>query len=259
MSGIDGWLERFLEGGQVSLGLILLISVALGLRHASDPDHVAAVTTLVASGEARNKIGRAGFTGLSWGLGHGTTLVIIGLPLVLFSRFLPEPVVRTAETLIGLIIVLLAVQLLLKWRRGAFHIHEHDHDQEGQQERHRHLHQHARESGGETHAHTHVAGQRTPLSAYGVGLVHGIGGSAGVVLLLLSTIPSTATAIVALFIYAGGTAVSMTLLSAVFGLGLSRKPVARNFERVAPVLGTLALVFGLWYASGALGLIAYPF
>lgn len=132
--------------------------------------------------------------------------MIIGLPLIVFSRFLPEPIVRIAETLVGLIIVLLAVQLLLKWRRGAFHIHEHDHDQQGQkgqEERHRHLHQHARGSGEETHAHTHAAGQRTPLSAYGVGLVHGIGGSAGVVLLLLSTIPSTATAIVALFIYAG--------------------------------------------------------
>lgn len=51
----------------------------------------------------------------------------------------------------------------------------------------------------------------------------------------------------------------MALLSAIFGLGLSRKPVARNFERVAPVLGALALVFGLWYASGALGLVTYPF
>ncbi len=258
MSGIDSLLDGFLEGGQVSLWLVLLISVALGLRHASDPDHVAAVTILVASGETRNKIGRAGLTGFSWGLGHGTTLVIIGLPLIVFSRFLPEPIVRIAETLIGLIIVLLAVQLLLKWRRGAFHIHEHDHDQEGQEERHRHLHPHASES-DKSHEHSHTAGQRTPLSAYGVGLVHGIGGSAGVVLLLLSTIPSTATAIVALFIYAGGTAVSMALLSAIFGLGLSRKPVARNFERVAPVLGVLALVFGLWYASGALGLVTYPF
>lgn len=245
-------LEGFLEGSQVNVWLILLISVALGLRHASDPDHVAAVTTLVASGKSRNKIGRAGFTGFSWALGHGTTLIIVGLPLIVFSRFLPEPIVRIAETLIGLIIVLLAAQLLLKWRRGAFHLHEHEHEQEGQEECHRHLHQHASKSGEETHAHTHAAGQRTPLSAYGVGLVHGIGGSAGVVLLLLSTIPSTATAIAALFVYAGGTAVSMTLLSAVFGLGLSRKPVARNFERVAPVLGVLALVFGLWYASGAL-------
>lgn len=178
---------------------------------------------------------------------------------MLFSRFLPEPIVRVAETLetlIGAIIVLLAVQLLLRWRRGLFHVHEHEHNQEG---RHRHVHPHAGKSDEDSHEHTHTSGQHTPLSAYAVGLVHGIGGSAGVVLLLLSTIQSTATAIVALFIYAGGTAVSMALLSTVFGIGLTRKPVARNFERLAPILGVLALVFGLWYASGALGLITYPF
>ena len=254
MSAIDGWLEGFLEGGQVSLWLILLIGLALGLRHASDPDHLAAVTTLVASGDGRSKVGRAGLTGFSWGLGHGTILVVLGLPLVLFSRFLPEPVVRVAETLIGLIIVVLAAQLLLKWRRGHFHVHEHDHDQQGS---HRHVHEHSGKSG--SHSHAHAVGQRTPLSAYGVGLVHGIGGSAGVVLLLLSTIESTGTAIAALFLYAGGTAISMALLSTVFGFALASGPIARNFERVAPVLGAMALVFGLWYASGALGLVGYPF
>lgn len=65
MSGIDGWLEGFLGGGQASLGLILLISVALGLRHASDPDHVAAVTTLVASGERETRSGGPASRGLA--------------------------------------------------------------------------------------------------------------------------------------------------------------------------------------------------
>lgn len=78
-------------------------------------------------------------------------------------------------------------------------------------------------------------------------------------MLLLSTIESTGTAIAALFLYAGGTAISMALLSTVFGFALASGPIARNFERVAPVLGAMALAFGLWYASGALGLIAYPF
>ena len=255
MSAIDGWLEGFLNGGQASLWFVLLISLALGLRHASDPDHVAAVTTMVSSGQERNRVGRASFTGFSWGLGHGTTLVLVGLPLVLFSRFVPEPVVRIAETLIGIIIMALAVQLLVRWRRGFFHFHEHEHEHGGP---HRHLHSHAGQS-GKSHEHAHAPLKRTPFSAYLVGLVHGIGGSAGVVLLLLATIQSTATAIAALFIYAAGTAVSMAIVSAIFGVAVSRRPVARNFERVAPILGILALVFGMWYASAALGLIAYPF
>lgn len=119
--------------------MILLISLFLGLRHASDPDHLAAITTLIASEEERRQARKAGLMGFFWGLGHGTTLVILGLPLVLLNRFLPEPVQVVAETLIGVIIVALAVRLLLRWRRGAYHAHVHRHDEESP---HRHVHSH---------------------------------------------------------------------------------------------------------------------
>jgi high-affinity nickel permease len=72
------------------VGVILLISLFLGLRHASDPDHLAAVTTLIASEEERERARKAGLMGFFWGLGHGTTLLILGLPLVLFNRFYPS-------------------------------------------------------------------------------------------------------------------------------------------------------------------------
>lgn len=233
--------------------MILLISLLLGLRHASDPDHLAAVTTLIASEEERKRARKAGLMGLFWGLGHGTTLVILGLPLVLAGAFLPEPVQQVAETLIGVIIVLLAVRLLLRWRRGLYHAHAHSHD-DG--DTHRHVHSH-RES--EAHAHAHAVPRRTPLSAYGVGLVHGIGGSGGLTLLLLSTISGRAEAAGALLLFATGTAISMALLSTAFGLAIAGGPVGRNFERVAPVLGVLGMAFGAWYALGALGFIVYPF
>src|SRR5918997_2710678 len=165
--------------GPSGVGMILLIGLLLGLRHASDPDHLAAVTTLIASSEERKQAREAGLMGLLWGLGHGTTLVVLGLPLVLFNRFLPESVQIVAETLIGAIIVVLAVRLLLRWRRGAFHVHTHTHD-EGTL--HRHVHSHEDEvvaSGGASHEPEPRIAQRTPLSAYGIGLVHGIGGSGG--------------------------------------------------------------------------------
>lgn len=104
-----------------------------------------------------------------------------------------------------------------------------------------------------------MAPRRTPLSAYGVGLVHGIGGSGGLTLLLLSTIPGRGQATAALLIFAAGTAVSTAVLSTAFGLVIAGGPVARSFERVAPVLGVLAAAFGVWYALGALGLAVYPF
>jgi ABC-type nickel/cobalt efflux system permease component RcnA len=254
LAAIDGWLEGLMHGS-VGLGVILLVSLLLGLRHASDPDHLAAVTTLIASDRSGTGWRRAGFMGLFWGFGHGTTLVLLGLPLILLNRYMPERVGQVAEVAIGGIIVFLAIRLLLRWRRGHYHVHEHRHDGG---EAHTHVHAHAHED-EIAHQHRHAATLRTPLSSYGVGLVHGIGGSGGLTLLLLSTISDRAQATGALLVFAAGTAVSMVLLSTVFGLVIAGGPVARNFERVAPVLGVLSMAFGVWYALGALGLIVYPF
>ncbi len=251
MATIDSWFEGFMHG-PAGLGIALLISLLLGLRHASDPDHLAAVTTLIASEEQR-RIRKATYMGLFWGLGHGTTLIVLGLPLVLLGQYLPETVQQTAEVAIGAIIVALAVRLLVRWRRGVFHAHAHSHD-DGTP--HRHLHSHAE---GSVHEHAHDTTLRTPLSAYCVGLVHGVGGSGGLTLLLLSTIPDPSEAVVALVIFAAGTAVSMALLSSAFGLAIASGPVARNVDRLAPVLGVLGAAFGFWYALGALGVVAYPF
>ena len=252
MGAIDGWLEGFMHGS-AGVGVVLLISLVLGLRHASDPDHLAAVTTLIASKEEREQARKAGWMGLCWGLGHGTTLVILGLPLVLFNRFLPERVGQIAEVVIGMVIVALAVRLLLRWRRGVFHAHAHSHN--GRSD-HRHVHSHKKDG---SHEHGHAVPHRGPLGAYGIGFVHGIGGSGGLTLLLLSTISDQAEAAVALVIFAAGTAVSMAMLSTVFGLAIAGGPLARNFNRVAPVLGVLSMAFGVWYALGALGMVVYPF
>ena len=252
MSTIDGWLEGFLHGPS-EVGVILLISLLLGLRHASDPDHLAAITTLIASEAEHKRARKAGLMGLLWGLGHGTTLVVLGLPLVLFNRYLPEPVQQAAEVAIGAIIVFLAVRLLLRWRRGLYHVHTHNHHGVAP---HRHVHSHVHD---ESHEHVHPIPHRTPFSAYGIGLVHGIGGSGGLTLLLLSTISNQAEAAAALLIFAAGTAVSMALLSTTFGLVIAGGPIGRNFERVTPVLGILSIAFGAWYALGALGLVLYPF
>ena len=123
MSTLDGWLEGFLQG-PTTLWVGPVVSLLLGLRHASDPDHLAAVTTLIASQE-RERIRKATSLGLLWGLGHGTTLVLVGLPLVLLGQYLPERVAQAAEVAIGLIIVMLAVRLLVRWRRCVFHAHAH--------------------------------------------------------------------------------------------------------------------------------------
>ena len=113
-------------------------------------------------------------------------------------------------------IVYLAVRLLLRWRRGEFHTHAHRHGRE------EHSHAHTK------HEHRHP---RTGLGAFGIGLVHGMGGSAGVGILLVASVESTALAVASLGLLAVFTAVSMTLLSGGFGRTLVSRPVGRRSGR----------------------------
>ncbi|HEY3051453.1 MAG TPA: hypothetical protein VGJ40_06970 [Gaiellaceae bacterium] len=239
MFGLDDFLASFSDG--TTLVLVIAVAILLGLRHATDPDHLAAVTTLIASTERRAR--DAARLGLAWGAGHALMLFVLGVPVVLYRASLPDAVQRGAETAIGLLIAGLAVWLLVRWRKGAFHAHAHAHGGRS----HAHLHSHR----GGAHGHP----RRTPLGAFAVGLLHGIGGSAGVGILLVSTIDGTALAVVALGILAAFTTVSMTLLTTGFGLTLA----SRSIGRVAPALGTASLAFGLWYALGAQNLLPYYF
>jgi hypothetical protein len=100
---------------------------------------------------------------------------------------------------------------------------------------------------------------RSPLGAFAVGLVHGMGGSAGVGVLLLAAIPSQELALVALVVLAFFTAVSMTIVTTGFGAVLSMRSVAGSLSAAAPVLGTVSLAFGVWYAAAAWSLAPYPF
>jgi hypothetical protein len=125
--------------------------------------------------------------------------------------------------------MVLAVRLLVRWRRGLL-------------------------SGTDP-----GAPRRSPLAAYGIGLLHGVGGSAGVGLLLLAAIPDHVEAIAALLVFAFFTAVSMAVASTAFGYTLARGPVMRHFLAVAPALGVVSLAFGAWYALGAVDAVPYVF
>src|SRR3954465_3685006 len=219
MFGLDDWIAHFSDG--TTLVLVAVVAVVLGLRHAADPDHVAAVTTLIATG--RDHAARSATRlGLAWGLGHATSLFAFGLPIVVFKAYLPARVQQGAETGVGVMIALLAVWLLFRWRRGLFHLHQ-DH--------------------GRTHAHG-IHGRistRSPLQAFAIGLVHGMGGSAGVGVLLLASIHDRGVAVVALGLFAICTALSMAALSTGWGMTLAASPMRASLGRFAPVLGCTSL------------------
>lgn len=233
MFGLDDWIAGLSEGASISV--VLFVAVILGLRHALDPDHLAAMTTLVASGR-EHAARSAARLGAWWGIGHAVTLVAFGIPILLAERFLPERVQQGAETAVAALIVFLGLRLIVRWRHGYFDLHAHPHPER--------VHRHA---------------VRTPLGALGVGLVHGIGGSAGVGLLLLAAIPSETIAVASLLLLALFTAVSMTVVTVGFGLTLTARPVAAVSNAVMPALGAASLAFGVWYAAAAWSLASYPF
>ncbi len=232
MFGLDDWIAGLSE--RASIGVVLLVAVLLGLRHATDPDHIAAMTTLVASGRERVARSAAGL-GAWWGVGHGITLVAFGIPTLLAERCLPERMQQGAETAVAALIVFLALRLLVRWRHGYFDLHAHPHSER---------------------EHRHAV--RTPVGALGVGLVHGMGGSAGVGILLLAAIPSETVAVASLLLLALFTAVSMTVVTFGFSLTLSARPVAAASNSVIPAVGTASLAFGFWYAAVAWSLAPYP-
>jgi ABC-type nickel/cobalt efflux system permease component RcnA len=230
----------------VALGVALL----LGLRHAADPDHLVAVSMLVA-GARGDDIRAAAQLGALWGAGHALTLLLFGLPIVVAGLELPGALQRVAELTIGLVIVALALQLLWRWRRGAFHLHEHDHGGL----RHVHVHPHAT---GPEHGHEHPP-VRSPRASFLVGCLHGIGGSAAVGVLLIGSMESHEAAVAALAVLAGGTALSMAALSAGFGMILTVGSTARRSpRRLIPALAGSSALFGAWHAMAAWSLLPYP-
>ncbi len=243
--GFDEWLTTLGADGT----LAFFVAVLLGIRHATDPDHLTAVSTVVLS-QGNEGARRAGVLGLAWGVGHATTLLAFGIPMLLFARELPASVLQGAEAAIGVIIVILATRLLLRWRRGHYHTHAHDHG--GVLHAHPHVHEGAHPEHSTAHAHEHAERLgRSPVAAFGIGMVHGLGGSAGAGILVVGAASSRLPGVAALLLFAGGTAASMALVSAVFGHALSRPPVARRVTSLGPLLALVSLVFGAWYALTA--------
>jgi ABC-type nickel/cobalt efflux system permease component RcnA len=245
--GFDDLITSYSEGA--ATWIVVLVAVLLGLRHATDADHIAAVTTLVA-GTKERATRTAAALGAAWGLGHATTLFAFGVPIVVLDKLLPERLQQLAESAIAVAIGYLALRLIIRWRRGMLHLHVHEHDGV----RHAHLHSHAKST---EHGHPHRA--RTKLGSFAIGLVHGMGGSAGVGILLVASIESQLLGVISLGLLAIFTSVSMTILSTGFGAALASRPLRSSLGAFAPGLGVASLAFAVWYGAAAWALAPYPF
>jgi high-affinity nickel permease len=234
---LDAWLTGLFDGAPLLVALG--IAFVLGLRHASDPDHLVAVTSLVAAEDGDTR--KAARLGAWWGAGHAGTLLLIGLPLILFKSELPVWLETGAEKAVGVVILVLAARVIFKWARGDYrasaHAHDHGHS------RRRHL----RRGEGSRHRHTQV---RSPGQALGIGMLHGLAGTGAVVLLLIAALPSQLEAALALSIFAPMSVASMAACTAAFAWVLTRPVIEPVYRTVLiPGLGVFGLMFGLWYAG----------
>jgi high-affinity nickel permease len=212
-----------------SLAAALGVGFTLGLRHALEADHVAAVSTFVS--QERGLL-RSCLRGAFWGLGHTIALMAAGLAIVAFKLEVSPTFERTVDTVVALVLILLGGHVLLR-AIATFQLHRHDHAHDGSP--HRHLHVHVGEEG--THGHLHPwRGARQPLL---MGLLHGLAGGGALVLLVMATIPSPAAAFLYIAVFGVGSTAGMLVLSWLIGL-----PFALTASRSRTIAAWLQVLVG---------------
>jgi len=227
---------------------LLLLGLITGLRHSMEADHVAAVSTIVATSSGQNKLRRAPLLGLMWGIGHTATLLVAGLIVLLFAITIPENVTGRLEFGVGLMLIFLGATTLTGFNVGRFirgmigrgrkHSHQHIHKESGVVHSHEHDHQ-------QDHTHGH--------KSLIVGMIHGMAGSGAITLVVLSTINSVPLGLAYIAIFGVGSIASMAAMSALIGLPFTR---VGNYWRTNLLLRyaaagiTLIIGIGLVYELG---------
>lgn len=213
------------------------LGLLLGIQHALDPDHLIAVSTIVS--EHKN-LKWASLIGAFWGLGHTATLFAVGLLVIGLRLTIPEQLALGLEFLVAMMLVFLGLRIL--WQSFGvekIHLHTHSHNPET----HTHFHVHANPKEDHGHAHPFRAMRRP----FFVGMVHGLAGSAALMLLVLGTIPSALVGLAYIVIFGLGSVGGMLILSSMislpFVLTAQRFTILNRWIRV--VAGLASVIFGL--------------
>ena len=227
---------------------ILVLGLFMGMRHAMDTDHLAAVATL--STRTRS-LRSALFQGAAWGLGHTLTLFVIGAFCLLMGAALPEAWALGLELVVGLMLVFLGAQVLVRMRRRRVHVHVHRH---GDGTTHLHAHRHVPEEAHDSARHEHTHPAALPLRALAVGIVHGLAGSAALLVLTLSRVGSFWRGLAYIALFGVGSLVGMAVISSVIAVPLqaSARRLGRLYDGVEALvaLGTIAIGAHVVYGIG---------
>jgi len=214
----------------------LSVGFLLGLRHALDADHLAAVSTVLAE---RPSMRASGLVGFWWGVGHTLTLMLVGAVVLVSGVHIPEPFALLAESGVGLLLVVLGGTLALKLVRERWHLHRHVHDGEP----HVHLHSHHRR---EDHAHPHWA--RQSLRPLLIGMAHGVAGSAALMLVIVSNTSGIGQGLLYIAVFGFGSIAGMLVIGLTLSVPViySRALGQRAFFAVQGVASLGSVGLGLW-------------
>jgi high-affinity nickel permease len=224
---------------------LLVVGFGLGVKHAIEPDHLAAVSTIVGG---RKNLWSASLVGGLWGIGHTAALLIAGVLVMAFQLQISERTGLLLEMLVAMMLIGLGIEALRKvWLGGQIHWHTHRHG--GISHAHPHVH-----DNGQVHGQMEPSSEKThhglkigarPLV---VGLVHGLAGSGALMLLVLSTISSPAVGTLYILVFGAGSIGGMMLMSTLIGLPFHL--TANRFARAELILrggtGLFSLAFGLF-------------
>lgn len=212
---------------------ILALGCVLGIKHAIEPDHIIAVSTIASQSK---KLHRSTLAGVFWGIGHTATLFIIGVILILMKGEIPVKVAMSLEFLVGIMLVYLGLTTFHSFKKRIRHQKELD------AEVHSHAHSHGN---GTQHIHNVKVSY---VKSMMIGLVHGLAGSGAMVLLTMSTVKSVGEAIIYILIFGAGTVIGMLFFTTIIGLPFvySAKKFSLN-KGLTQITGAISVGFGVYY------------
>lgn len=231
---------------------VLIFGFVLGFKHALDADHLVAVSTIVSE---RKGFFSSSIVGALWGVGHTASLLLVGIVVIALKVQIPARIAQAMEFAVALMLVILGINVLQKLAHGGkLLIHAHEHST------HMHVHPHSRNH-TEVLEHSHPSlpslfkfehlkshigsGKRSIV----IGMVHGLAGSATLMLIVLATIPTTTLALSYILIFGLGSVGGMFLMSTLIGLPFvfTQKAGIPN-KLVRGIAGTISVAFGIFLA-----------
>jgi ABC-type nickel/cobalt efflux system permease component RcnA len=221
---------------EVGIFSILGLGLILGIKHAIEPDHVIAVSTIASQSK---KLWKSSLAGVFWGIGHTVTLFIVGMLLIVMKGEISEKWAMSLEFLVGIMLVYFGIAAIRSFKN--IHVHTHEHDGE----LHKHVHSHPYHG---IHNHVHEHKESSYAKSLCMGLIHGLSGSAAMVLLTMSTVNSIWQGAMYILVFGVGTVIGMLFFTTIIGIPFVLSSKKLNVNRtLTQTTGLISTAYGIYF------------